>query len=59
MRLGNVERGDRLSSKLLFAVVRLASGFRMLDVVRTLSYHPHQFGTPPQGPHGSGHARPL
>ncbi len=46
MRLSNVERGDRLSSKLLFAFVRTVSGFRLPDVVRTLRFHPHLFGTP-------------
>ena len=45
MRLSNVERGDRLATKLLYAMVRVVSGFRMPDVVRTLSYHPRQFGT--------------
>ena len=46
MRLSNVERGDRLSSKLLFAFVRLVSGFRLPDVVRTLRYQPQRFGRP-------------
>jgi hypothetical protein len=46
MRLRNVERGDRLSSKLLFAFVRIVSGFRVPDVVRTLRYHTRQFGAP-------------
>jgi len=46
MRLRNVERGDRLSSRLLYAFVRLVSGYRVPDVVRTLRYRPHVFGTP-------------
>ena len=46
MRLRNVERGDRLSSKLLFAFVRVVSGFRIPDVVRTLRYQSHRFGAP-------------
>ncbi len=46
MRLSNVERGDRISSKLLYAVVRLVSGFRAPDVVRTLKYRAPFFGTP-------------
>jgi hypothetical protein len=46
MRLANVERGDRLSSKLLFLFVRLVSGFRVPDVVRTLRYRPEVFGAP-------------
>jgi hypothetical protein len=46
MRLGNVERGDGLGARLLFGVIRLASGFRAPDVVRTLKYHPAVFGAP-------------
>lgn len=46
MRLANVERGDSLRSKLLFAVIRLASGFRAPDVVRTLRYRATFFGGP-------------
>jgi len=46
MRLSNVARGDRLSAKMLYGVVRLMSGFRMADVVRTLQYHRHLFGRP-------------
>jgi hypothetical protein len=46
MRLSNVRKGDRLSARLLFAVVRVLSGFRAPDVVRTLRYHPHLFGRP-------------
>lgn len=48
MRLSNVERGDGFGTRLLFAVIRLASGFRAPDVVRTLKYHSALFG----GPHG-------
>ena len=44
MRLRSVERGDRLASRLLYAFVRLVSGFRMPDVVRTLRYRSRQFG---------------
>ena len=44
MRLRNVERGDRLSSKLLYAVIRLVSGFRAPDVLRTLRYRQDFFG---------------
>jgi hypothetical protein len=39
-------RGDRLSSRLLYMVVRAMSGFRAPDVVRTLRYRRHLFGTP-------------
>jgi hypothetical protein len=46
MRLSNVERGDGLGSKLLFGVIRLASGFRAPDVVRTLKYRAAVFGDP-------------
>lgn len=46
MRLRNVLRGDRLSAKVLYGIVRIFSGFRAPDVVRTLQYHPHLFGRP-------------
>jgi hypothetical protein len=46
MRLRNVVRGDRLSAKLQYAIVRLLSGFRAPDVVRTLQYRRHMFGAP-------------
>ena len=44
MRLRTVARGDRLSARLLYAVVRAASGFRAPDVVRTLQYRREFFG---------------
>lgn len=46
MRLSNVERGDALSSRVFHAVVRVLSGFRAPDVVRTLRYHAATFGAP-------------
>lgn len=46
MRLGNVERGDTLASRLFFKVIRLFSGFRAPDVVRTLRYRAYLFGRP-------------
>jgi len=46
MRLGNVERGDRLSSRLFYGFIRAVSGFRAPDVIRTLRYRPHFFGRP-------------
>ena len=46
MRLKHVERGDRLSMRLLYAFIRTVSGFRAPDVVRTLRYHQHSFGRP-------------
>ncbi|MFT3770420.1 MAG: hypothetical protein QM820_33755 [Minicystis sp.] len=44
MRLRNVERGDGLGSRLLFGVIRVASGYRAPDVVRTLRYRKTFFG---------------
>ena len=44
MRLTNVERGERLVDRLLYAVIRAASGFRAPDVVRTLRYRKAFFG---------------
>jgi hypothetical protein len=46
MRLGNVERGDGLKHKVLFKIIRVASGFRAPDVVRTLLYRKAFFGGP-------------
>jgi hypothetical protein len=46
MRLANVQRGDGLGSRLLYALIRAVSGHRAPDVVRTLRYRPHLFGTP-------------
>ena len=45
MRLPAIERGG-LGDKLLFAVIRIASGHRAPDVVRTLRYRRHLFGAP-------------
>ena len=46
MRLANVERGRRLGDRLLYAIIRRASGFRAPDVVRTLRYRAPRFGRP-------------
>ena len=46
MRLANVERGDGLGSRLLYAVIRVVSGHRAPDVVRTLRYRRDVFGAP-------------
>jgi hypothetical protein len=46
MRLPAVARGRRLRDRLLFGVVRLVSGHRAPDVVRTLRYAPDLFGRP-------------
>jgi hypothetical protein len=46
MRLGNVARGEGLSDRLRYAIMRARSGFRAPDVIRTLRYRPHLFGRP-------------
>lgn len=46
MRLQVLDRGHSAAVKLLFAVIRLASGHRPPDVVKTLRYRPDFFGTP-------------
>jgi hypothetical protein len=46
MRLANVERGHRLADRLMFLFVRVVSGFRASDVIRTLRYRAHRFGRP-------------
>lgn len=46
MRLANVERGDGLKHRLIFGLMRLVSGFRAPDVVRTLLYRKTFFGGP-------------
>jgi hypothetical protein len=46
VRLRDVERGDGLKSKLLFGMIRVLSGYRAVDVIRTLVYHPSFFGKP-------------
>ncbi len=46
MRLANVERGDGIKHRLLFGVIRVVSGHRAPDVIRTLSYRKKFFGGP-------------
>ena len=46
MRLEAVERGGSIGNRLLYAIIRAASGFRAPDVVRTLRYRAAFFGTP-------------
>ena len=45
MRLPEVERGEHLRHRALFAVIRVLSGHRAPDVVRTLKYHAEFFGS--------------
>ena len=52
MRLRNVQRGDRVSTRILFGIIRVLSGFRASDVIRTLKYRPAMFG----GPHSAHNA---
>ena len=44
MRLANVERGDRLPVRVFYAAIRMLSGFRAPDVIRTLKYRASFFG---------------
>ena len=44
MRLSILDRGHTLSCKLMFAIIRLVSGHRAPDVVRTLWYRGDYFG---------------
>lgn len=46
MRLQNVLRGDGLAHRLKFGFIRVVSGYRAPDVVRTLDYRPEVFGRP-------------
>jgi hypothetical protein len=46
MRLHQVEHGHRLPQKLLIGMIRLVSGHRTQDILRTLLYRPAFFGTP-------------
>ncbi len=45
MRLASVERGQG-ASRLIFAMIRLMSGQRAPDVVRTIFFRKQLFGTP-------------
>jgi hypothetical protein len=44
MRLKVLDHGHTLTTRLLFAVIRLVSGHRAPDVVKTLRYRPEFFG---------------
>ena len=46
MRLNVLDRGHRLTMKALFVLIRIVSGHRAPDVVKTLRYRPEYFGTP-------------
>ncbi len=46
MRLQAVERGHRLPQKLMLGMIRLVSGRRVVDIIRTIFYRPEFFGTP-------------
>ena len=46
MRLRRVERGHRFPQKLLLGVIRVFSGRRAPDIVRTLFYRPEFLGRP-------------
>ena len=44
MRLDVLDRGHALGTKALFVLIRLLSGHRAPDVVKTLKYRPDFFG---------------
>jgi hypothetical protein len=44
MRLPEVERGERLGLRAMYAMIRLLSGRRAPDVIRTLKYRSAFFG---------------
>lgn len=44
MRLAKVERGHRVPQKLMLVAIRMMSGQRAPDIVRTLFYRPELFG---------------
>ena len=46
MRLARLDTGHTLGKKALFALIRVMSGHRAPDVVKTLTYRPEFFGRP-------------
>lgn len=46
MRLPLLDRASTLRTRLIFVLIRLVTGHRVPDVVRTLKYRPEFFGTP-------------
>jgi hypothetical protein len=45
MRLRVLDRGDTLAARALFILMRLMTGFPAPDVVKTLAYRQHFFGS--------------
>ncbi len=46
MRLGVLDSGHSFGTKMLFAMIRVMSGRRAPDVVKTIKYRPDFFGDP-------------
>lgn len=46
MRLQKVERGHRLQQKLILGMIRVTTGRRAEDILRTIFYRPELFGAP-------------
>lgn len=46
MRVPAIEKGRGVGNKALFALIRVMSGHRAPDVIRTLRFEPQLFGAP-------------
>src|SRR5215831_7125516 len=46
MRLGILDRGQGLGAKIMFAIIRLFSGQRVVDAVKLVTYRPDFYGNP-------------